>query len=75
MGDADGEVEPNTEPPKEAAGFFEPLPWNISSAEDMREILDFGHRKRPTAFAKELLVLPCMRPAASPSPRLSRSVV
>ena len=50
-----------TEAPKNVTTFFEPLPWDITSAADMRKVLDFGHRTRLTSFAKELLDLPCMQ--------------
>ena len=60
----DGEAEPMIEAPKDVKAFFEPLPWDISTEEDMRKVLDFGHRTRLTPFAKELLELPCMRPGA-----------
>ena len=59
-----GEAEPAGEGPKAAKNFFEPLPWNITGPDDMNKILDFGHRLRLTAFAKELLQLPCMHAGA-----------
>ena len=56
--EADG---PQTgEAPKTVLSYFEPVPWDISSLEDMQQVLDFKHRVRLTPFAKELLELPCM---------------
>ncbi|HIE68667.1 MAG TPA: hypothetical protein EYP98_00100, partial [Planctomycetes bacterium] len=51
--------------PRPTTSYFEPMPWDISPKE-MREVLDFGHRLRLTAFAKELLALPCMQRVAGP---------
>ena len=47
--------------PKPVLRHFEPIPWNITSVEDMEGILSFSHRLRLTAFAKALLDLPCMQ--------------
>ena len=63
-GDGEGDAEPAEEAPRPAKDFFEPLPWNITSHEDMQKILDFGHRVRFTQFAKDLLKLPCLQPGA-----------
>ena len=53
----DGEDLPEAEPsgvaPQVANRFFEPLPWGITSTEDMEKILRFGHRVRFTAFARQ----------------------
>jgi len=60
--DGDGEGSEIIAAPKPASlAHFEPLPWNISTAEDMQNILDFKHRLRLTQFAKELLKYPCMQ--------------
>jgi len=59
--DEDFEARPEgagLQPTKE---FFEPLPWGITTQEDMSKVLKFGHRLRLTSFAKELLELPCMQ--------------
>ena len=63
-GGAEGDAEPPTEGPKVSKSFFEPLPWGLTSQEDMVKVLDFEHRLRLTPFAKELLALPCMKPGA-----------
>ena len=71
-GDDAAEAEPTTEPPKAVQTYFEPLPWQITSKDEMEKILNFGHRIRLTPFAKELLALPCMQAGATcdvaPSP-------
>ena len=63
-GDADGEEADIAEagaPPKSVLVHFEPIPWNISSIEDMQRVLEFKLRTRLTPFAKALLELPCMQ--------------
>ena len=60
-GEDEGEAEPSGDGPKAAKNFFEPLPWGLTDQEDLRKLLDFGHRTRLTPFAKELLQLPCMK--------------
>ena len=59
----DGDVNPNVadEGPRPVLQHFEPIPWDISSLEDMQQVLDFQHRLRLTTFAKNLLELPCMQ--------------
>ena len=79
-GEDAGEVEPATEPPKAVQTYFEPLPWSITSEEEMVRLLNFGHRVRLTAFAKELLALPCMQAGTScdgspPAETLERAAV
>ena len=61
-GEDAGEAEPSGEAPQKLREFFEPLPWDISTGEEMQKVLDFGHRVRLTPFAKELMTLPCMKP-------------
>lgn len=65
----DGEAEglTTTAPKPAALAHFEPLPWNITSAEDIQNILDFKYRLRLTQFAKDLLQFPCMQPAQAAS--------
>ena len=46
--------------PREVENHFMPIPWDIRSDEDMRDVLNFAHRVRLTPFAKDLLALPCM---------------
>ena len=61
---ADGEEAelPQTgEAQKTVLTYFEPVPWDISSLEDMQQVLSFKHRVRLTPFAKALLELPCMQ--------------
>jgi hypothetical protein len=63
-GDANGEEADMAEAgaaPKSVLVHFEPIPWNVSSVEDMQRVLDFQLRTRLTPFAKALLQLPCMQ--------------
>lgn len=60
-GQDDGEGDPTIDGVAPAKTYFEPLPWGITSKEDMRKILDFGHRVRLTPLVRELLALPCMK--------------
>ena len=63
-GDANGEEADMAEAgaaPKPVLVHFEPIPWNVSSVEDMQRVLDFQLRTRLTPFAKALLQLPCMQ--------------
>ena len=65
--EGDGEVpeaEGHGEAPKAVVAFFEPLPWGITTTEDIGELLDFKHRVRLSPLAKELLKLACMQPGA-----------
>ena len=52
------------EAPKTVAAYFEPLPWDITTDDELRALLDFTHRARLQPLAKELLKLPCMQPGA-----------
>jgi len=56
-----GEADPTTDGVAPAKGYFEPLPWGITSREDMQKILDFGHRVRLLPLVRELLSLPSMK--------------
>jgi len=56
-----GEGDPTTDGVAPAKGYFEPLPWGITSREDMQKILDFGHRVRLMPLVRELLSLPSMK--------------
>ena len=60
------EAEAQVEAPQAVAAYFEPLPWSITTEEEMREIFDFKHRVRLTPYVKELLRLPSMEPGAWP---------
>ena len=44
--------------PTKVAGAFLPIPWDFAE-EDVKTLLQFGHKMRPTKLAKELLALPC----------------
>ena len=55
VGDADqDDVEAAQDSVKPAAVYFEPLPWDLGSAEEMLAVLEFKHRSRLSSFAKEL---------------------
>lgn len=63
----DGGGQSTVAPKPASLAHFEPLPWNITSEEDMKNVLDFKHRLRLTQFAKELLLFPCMQPTQAAS--------
>ena len=66
VGDGDqDDIEAAQDSMKPAALFFEPLPRDLASTEEMLDHLHFQHRDRLTPFAKELLELPCMRELSS----------
>ena len=59
-GEEPQDIGTGTEPPRDVLKHFQPLPWRITSEEEMLSILQFKHRLRLTPFAKALLELPCM---------------
>ena len=62
----DDECEPGQAPAPTKRQFFEPVPWNIETTEEMQRILDFGFRYRLSPLVKGLLALPCMQSASQP---------
>ena len=49
---AESQAEARVEAPQAVATYFEPLPWGITTEEEMREIFDFKHRVRLTPYVK-----------------------
>ena len=62
----DDECEACQAPTPTLRQFFELLPWNIETTEEMQRVLDFGFRYRLSPLVKGLLAFPCMQPASLP---------